>query len=347
MGARVMADQPRRWYLLLLVAWLAVVAGSLAVGTTGVSLSDYVRQARGADHPLQAVLGDLTDLLLPRLLLGSLAGAALAVAGAMFQSLFRNPLASPYTLGVSSGASLGAAVAMTVTGGGLWYGFSLISVSAFAGALLCVALVYLVARAARSQASATLLLAGLTMGFICAALIVLVMFLSDVRDSDRVLRWMMGSLAVVGMAPVYEVLAVAALAGGLAAYLHRDLDLLMMGETVAASRGVSVARTRGWVYLAASLLTAGVVAHCGPIGFVGLLVPHIGRALVGPRHDRLLVACALGGAVFLPLCDLLARNAMWWISLEPRQVPVGVLTALVGGLFFIYLLLSSGPRTSL
>jgi len=110
---------------------------------------------------------------------------------------------------------------------------------------------------------------------------------------------------------------------------------------------VSVARIRGLVYLAASLLTAGVVAHCGPIGFVGLLVPHIGRALVGPRHDRLLAACALGGAVFLPLCDLLARNAMWWISHEPRQVPVGVLTALVGGAFFLYLLLSSGPRTTL
>ena len=340
-----MGERPGRLYLALILLWLAVAAGSLVVGTSGVSLSAYWHQARTAVHPVRQLTGDLTDLMLPRLLIGSLAGASLAVAGAMFQSLFRNPLASPYTLGVSSGASLGAAMAITLAGGGLWYGFSIVSIAAFCGALVCVAVVYLVARATRAQSSATLLLAGLTVGFICSALIVLVMFLADVRDSDQVLRWMMGSLAIVGMAPVYEVLALAAVAGGLAAYLHRDLDLLMMGETVAASRGVSVRRARRLVYVAASLLTAAVVAHCGPIGFVGLLVPHIGRALVGARHGRLLVVCALSGAVFLPFCDLLARNAMWWLRAEPRQVPVGVLTSLVGGLFFLYLLLVSGKRT--
>jgi len=340
-----MGDRPGRLYAVLIGLWIVVAAGSLAVGTSGVSIAIYWHQAGTADHPVRQLVSDLSDLMLPRLLVGSLAGASLAVAGAMFQSLFRNPLASPYTLGVSSGASLGAAIAITVAGGGLLYGFSTVSTAAFIGALLCVAVVYLVARAAHGQSSATLLLAGLTVGFICSALIVLVMFLADVRDSDQVLRWMMGSLAIVGMAPVYEILALAAVAGGLAAYLHRDLDLLMMGETVAAARGVSVHRARRLVYVAASLLTAGVVAHCGPIGFVGLLIPHIGRALVGPRHDRLLVACALGGAVFLPFCDLLARNAMWWLRAEPRQVPVGVLTALVGGVFFLYLLLTSGKRT--
>jgi iron complex transport system permease protein len=117
------------------------------------------------------------------------------------------------------------------------------------------------------------------------------------------------------------------------------LDLLMMGEVVAAGRGVSVGRSRLVIYFAASLLTAGVVAHCGPIGFVGLMIPHLARHMVGPQHRYLLPACVLTGAAFLPLCDLLARNAMWWMTGDSRQVPVGVLTNLIGGAFFLYLLL--------
>ena len=327
-------------YAILAIGWLAVAVGSLVVGTTGVGLGDYWHQASAAEHPVWELWTQLSTLPLPRLALGTLAGAALAVAGAMFQSLFRNPLASPYTLGVSSGASLGAAVAITVLGGGLWYGVSVVSGAAFLGAITCVSVVYLIAHLARGHATATLLLAGLTLGFISSALIVLVMFLAEVRDSDQILRWMMGSLEIVGMAPVYEALALSAVAAGLAAYLHRDLDLLMMGEVLAASRGVSVLRSRRLVYVGASLLTAGVVAHCGPIGFVGLLVPHVCRALAGPTHRRLLPAAALAGAMFLPLCDLIARNAMWWLQGESRQIPVGVLTSLVGGGFFLYLLLT-------
>jgi iron complex transport system permease protein len=210
--------------------------------------------------------------------------------------------------------------------------------------MVCVSVVYLIAHLARGHATATLLLAGLTLAFISSALIVLVMFLAEVRDSDQILRWMMGSLEIVGMAPVYEALALAAIAGGLAVYLHRDLDLLMMGEVVAASRGVSVRMSRRLVYVGASLLTAGVVAHCGPIGFVGLLVPHVCRALAGPTHRHLLLACALAGGLFLPLCDMVARNAMWWLHGESRQIPVGVLTSLVGGGFFLALLLTRRDR---
>jgi len=331
-------------YGVLALGWVAVAVCSLVVGTTGVGLGDYWHQASRAEHPFGELWNQLSALSLPRLAIGTLAGAALAVAGAMFQSLFRNPLASPYTLGVSSGASLGAAVAITFLGGGLWYGVSVVSGAAFLGALVCVSVVYLISRLARGHATATLLLAGLTLGFISSALIVLVMFLAEVRDSDQILRWMMGSLEIVGMAPVYEALALAAIAAGLAVYLHRDLDLLMMGEVVAASRGVSVRRSRRLVYAGASLLTAGVVAHCGPIGFVGLLVPHVCRALAGPTHRRLLPAAALAGALFLPLCDLIARNAMWWLDGESRQIPVGVLTSIVGGGFFLYLLLTRRER---
>jgi len=340
-----MPDRSRRLYLLLTFAWLAVAAASLLIGTTGTSLAAYWRQASGTTHPVVETVRALSALALPRLMMGMLAGASLAVAGAMFQSLFRNPLASPYTLGVSSGASLGAALAIMAVGGGLWHGVPVVSAMAFLGALLCVGIVYSIARLRPGQTTGTLLLAGLTLGFITSALIVLVMFLAKIRDSDQILRWMMGSLEIVGMSPVYESVALAALAGGVATYLHRDLDLLMMGEIVAASRGVAVRRSRRLIYFSAALLTAGVVAHVGPIGFVCLLVPHICRALAGPTHRRLMPACALAGAAFLPLCDLLARNAMWWLAGETRQIPVGVLTSLIGGGFFLYLLLARRDRS--
>lgn len=333
----------RRVYILLAVVWLAVAGLSLGVGTTGIGWADYWQDAfrRAPDATVSAFAGNLAALPLPRLLIGTLAGAALAMAGAMFQALFRNPLASPYTLGISSGASLGAAIVIVLTGSAVWHGLPLVSLAAFVGALVCVLIVYGVAHLRRGATVATLLLTGITVGFICSALIVFVMYIAREQDLARLLRWMMGSLEIVGMNPVYEALAMVALAGAVAVWLHRDLDLLMMGEVVAASRGVPVRRSRATAYFAASLLTAGIVAHCGPIGFVGLVMPHLMRSLVGPAHRRLLPACALAGASFLPLCDLLARNAMWWLraGTESRQVPVGVLTNLLGGAFFLYILL--------
>lgn len=312
----------RTVYAALAIAVLAAVAASVAAGTTGVPFVDTWR-----------------PLALPRLMMGVLAGASLSMAGAMFQSLFRNPLASPYTLGVSSGASLGAVIVMMVVGGGLWHGVPMVSLAAFVGAIVCMSIVYMVATLRQGHGIGTLLLAGITIGFICSALIVVVLMLADRHDLELAIRWMMGSLQVIGYDPVYETLAMAALGAGVAIYLHRDLDLLMMGETVAASRGVSVRRARLLVYVVASLLTAAVVAHCGPIGFVGLMIPHVGRYLVGPTHRHLLPACALAGAAFLPLCDLVARNALWWLRDSAQQVPVGALTNLIGGGFFLYLLL--------
>ncbi len=335
-----MTHRHRNVYVILPAAWVVVAVLSLALGTTGVSVSDYWRQASASQGPFKEFMKLLAELPLPRLAIGTLAGASLAMAGAMFQSMFRNPLASPYTLGVSSGASLGAAIVIMSVGGGLWYGLPMVGVAAFAGALICVTIVYLVASLRQDQSIGTLLLAGITIGFICSALIVSALFLAERHDMSAILQWMMGSLQVVGFEPVYESLAMAALASGVAIYLHRDLDLLMMGEIVAASRGVSVRRSRFLIYFAASLLTAAIVAHCGPIGFVGLMVPHIARFLVGPTHRHLLPASALVGAVFLPFCDLLARNAMWWLQGGSRQLPVGVLTNLVGGCFFLYLLLT-------
>jgi len=309
-------------YVVLTVACVAVMVISLAVSTSGVS-SRLVWK----------------DFLLPRLLMGMLAGASLSMAGAMFQALFRNPLASPYTLGVSAGASFAAAITIILFGGGLVCMFSAVSIAAFLGALGSVTIVYLVAHLKQHRSIGTLLLAGITIGFICNALIVLVLCLAEQHNLGAALRWMMGSLQVLKFDPVLEALPFLAPAVGVALYLHRDLDLMMMGEQVAAARGVPVRISRRMIYFSASLMTAAVVAQCGPIGFVGLIVPHSMRFFVGPTHRRLLPACALAGAAFLPLCDLLARNAMWWLRGESRQLPVGVLTNLIGGVFFLVLLL--------
>lgn len=323
--------KPAGMYVILIAILVLVSLLSLAAGATGETLIGHWDDDR--------MVNIYQVLVVPRLIMGMLAGAALAMAGAMFQALFRNPLASPYTLGVSSGASFGATAVIILLGGGLWHGIPIVNLAAFAGALTAVLIVYGVAHLRQGQSIGILLLAGVTIGFICSAGIVLLMFFARRHDLADAVQWMMGSLQIVGFDPVWETLAMVALAAGVGIYLHRDLDLLMMGEQVAAGRGVPVVRSRRMAYFAASLLTAGVVAHCGPIGFVGLIVPHVVRFFFGPAHRHMIPGCILTGAAFLPLCDLVARNALWWLRAEPRQLPVGVLTNLLGGAFFLYLLL--------
>ncbi|MBN1490792.1 MAG: iron ABC transporter permease [Phycisphaerae bacterium] len=277
-------------------------------------------------------------LRVPRVCMGVLAGAGLALAGVMFQAIFRNPLASPFTLGVSSGASLAAAYCLLNGISGLWFGVSKLSLAAFAGAIVCVLIVYGITRLKQGFSTGTLLLAGVTIGFVCSALIVLAMYRADRHDIQAIIKWLMGSCEVVSFAPALDAFVFVLIGTAIAIHAHRDLDLLMMGELVAASRGVDVRRARRRIYFAASLITAGVVAQCGPIGFVGLVIPHIMRLLVGPTHRTLLPASLLGGAVFLPICDAMARTGVL-LSGSSRQLPVGVLTNLIGGGFFLYLLL--------
>jgi len=306
-----------------------VILGLLLVGT--LALTPRIGWP-GAD-----VERVLWTLRVPRVFMGVLAGVGLAVAGAMFQSLFRNPLADPFTLGVSSGASLAAAFCMLHGVSGLIFGVSKLSVAAFAGALVCVLVVYGIARLKQGFSTGTLLLAGVTIGFVSSALIVLAMYRADQHDIQAIIKWLMGSCELAGVGPALDAFVFVLVGTAVAVYSHRDLDLLMMGEVMAAARGVAVRRVRRRIYFAASLVTAGVVAQCGPIGFVGLLIPHIMRLLVGPTHRLLLPACMLGGAIFLPLCDAVARTG--FLVGSARQLPVGVLTNLIGGAFFLYLLL--------
>ncbi len=275
----------------------------------------------------------------PRVCISFLGGAALAMGGMAFQAIFRNPLATPFTLGTAGGASLGAALYVRLGFAFTLLGVSGISLFAFLGALLSILLVYSLTGLRGSFSAATVLLAGVAVSFFFSSLIVFIQYLSDFTHSFRIVRWLMGSLQVRGFESVLDVLPF--IVGGCAVvvYLTHELNLLAAGEEIAAGRGVEVRRTKLAIFFAVSLMVGGVVSVCGPIGFVGMMSPHICRLLVGPNHRRLAPATLLFGGAFLTLCDTLARTII-----APAEIPVGVVTALIGGPFFLWLLLGQGSE---
>jgi len=272
-------------------------------------------------------------LRVPRVALAFVAGVALALGGMIFQALFRNDLATPFTLGVSSGAALGATLYLRL---GLVFTlgwFDGLTLAAFGGALLAVGLVQAMARARPDASGGTLLLAGVAVNFTLSSMLLFVHYTSDAAQSFNILRWLMGRLDVVGPESVYLLLPFVIVGGGLGLLLHRDLNLMAVGEEFAVSRGVDARRTRTMLFFATSLMVGGVVAVCGPIGFVGMMAPHICRLLVGADHRWLGPATLMFGGSFLALSDLLARSVV-----SPAEIPVGVVTALLGGPFFLWLL---------
>jgi ABC-type Fe3+-siderophore transport system permease subunit len=278
---------------------------------------------------------------LPRALAATVAGAGLAAAGVTFQAVLRNPLAEPFTLGISSGAALGAVVAIRV-GLEASLGPSAVPLLAFAGSLASVALVWRLARVGASRPPATLLLAGITLAFVCSAATMLVQYTASFAESYRIVRWMMGGLDWISARDLLRSAVVTAV--GLAALLYfaRDFNALAAGAEAAASVGVRVELVIGVAYISASLVVGAVIAFAGPIGFVGIIVPHALRALLGPDHRLLLPASMLGGAAFVLVADTVARTVI-----APEQLPVGVVTALVGGPFFLGLLVTEKGRARL
>jgi len=278
----------------------------------------------------------LWTIRIPRVGLAFLAGAALALSGMTFQAIFRNPLATPFTLGVASGASLGA---VTYIQFGLSFSLGWISggsLFAFAGALLTILLVYALSRTRQGFSTATLLLSGVAISFFFSSLILFVQYLSDPGRTFRMFRWMMGGLeGVWGFPDLYTLSPLVALGAVLVVLQRHELNLLATGEDLAAARGVEVQRTKGLLFLAASLMVGAVVAVCGPIGFVGLMAPHICRLLIGPDHRLLTPATVLFGGAFLAVCDTVARTVI-----APTELPVGIITAMLGGPFFLWLLLT-------
>jgi iron complex transport system permease protein len=279
-----------------------------------------------------------------RSLLALQVGITLALCGATFQVLFRNPLATPYTLGIASGGSLGALIAIRLGWGMTVLGLSSLSLSAFVGGVLVVGIVFLLAQGARRLTSNELLLAGVTMGLFCSAMMMLVTAVSNERATFTMVRWMMGSLdpitTIQGMALLPLVLPAWIVLVGSA----RALNQYRLGDELAAARGVNVAWLQGVCVLVCTLATAGVVARCGPIGFVGLVVPHMVALLMGSDCRVLLPASAMAGGGFLILCDWASQLAMRWAGwasgrqLGSATLPIGVVTAVAGVPVFLTLL---------
>lgn len=271
---------------------------------------------------------------LPRILFGVLAGGALAVAGVVFQAILRNALATPFTLGVSSGSSFGAVVAIWLGFDIVLFGVPLVSVAAFGGALLAISLVFTIARSRRALPTFTLLLAGVTLNFVFAALILFIHYAAaDFTESFLMIRWMMGGLTNVSGDLILKTAPFVLAAFTILLWSAADLNALAAGEDWARTRGVRVGRLKTTCFVAGSLLTGVITAVAGPIGFVGLIVPHSLRFIVGPDHRILLPSAFFGGAGFLVLCDTASRTLF-----APSEMPVGILTALLGGPFFIVLL---------
>ena len=271
---------------------------------------------------------------LPRVLAAALVGSGLALAGVVFQALLRNPLASPDTLGVSAGAALGAVLAITFNADFSLLGVSAIPLATLAGSLGALAIVYGLSAARRRGASSmVLLLAGVTLTTLLGALTTFVRYLADFTQTLQTVRWLMGSLDVGSYGPIGAALVPLTLACAGFATLPRVLDLLSVGAESAAARGVNVPRAEKIALASASLATGAAVSLAGPLSFVGIIVPHLVRLLVGADHRLVLPAAALFGSAFLIACDLVARTAF-----APAELPVGIVTAIIGGPVFLWLL---------
>ena len=274
---------------------------------------------------------------LPRAIAGALVGSALATSGVVFQALLSNPLATPFTLGVSAGASLGAMLVITFGMPFSLRGLPVVPVASLAGSLGAAAIVYALATfRQRGLSTNVLLLAGVTLNSLFSAIIMFVQYLADVSQTFQTVRWLMGNLDVSSYHPILAALPLTFAAFTMFAWLPRSLNLLTMGPESAASRGVDVLRTQRLAFLSASLATGAAVSLAGPIGFIGIVIPHLVRLLVGSDHRIVLPASACFGAAFLVVCDVAARTAV-----PPLELPVGVITAILGGPFFLWLLIRS------
>lgn len=334
------------------VATIAVLAVlvlvfSAATGPVAVSPLDAAKIVIGHLIPGMPWMtdGTLTPLQdqavwqfrVPRSLLAALSGAGLALAGAMMQAVVRNPLAEPYILGVSSGASVGA-VLVIVSGGATFLGLTM-SGAAFVGAMVACILVAMLARIRGELSPTRMILAGVALGALLSAVTSYLTLTTDAQNVVSVMFFLLGSVSAADMSSLV-IPAVALAIACIAVFgLSRSMNALLAGDESAMAVGVRTTRLRGLLLVLASLLTGAIVAVSGGIGFVGLVVPHMARLLVGSDHRRMLPITVLGGALFLMVADLLARTVAM-----PTEIPLGILTAFVGAPFFLWLMRSGGER---
>ncbi|HWP95289.1 MAG TPA: iron chelate uptake ABC transporter family permease subunit [Syntrophomonadaceae bacterium] len=324
---------------------LAGILGTLMVISTalgavwispGEILSLLARHLRGAQDALpgnlQAYDIIIFTIRLPRVLLGALVGAGLALSGAVFQGLFRNPMADPFVIGISSGAALGAVLAIMAFNTLRWSATLGIPGCAFAFAVFTIILVYRLAQTGGKVPVMTLLLAGIAVNSFLSALVSLCMFYSG-SQMHQVVFWLMGGFSNRGWDHLMMFIPYATVGALIVLLYTRELNAMLMGEESAQHLGIEVEKVKFRLLVAAALLTGACVSVSGLIGFVGLITPHIVRLLCGPNHRVMLPLAAMAGAIFMVAADVVAR-----VIIAPQELPVGIVTALVGGPFFIYLL---------
>lgn len=317
----------------ILIAILSVMAGSTVIPPK-ILAGLFTAWVRGQEIPSEwqqfAII--LYKLRLPRVALVALTGAALGGSGTAYQGLFRNPLADPYLIGISSGAGLGAVLAMSIRWPYTTLGLLSIPLAAFAGAILTVVLVYTLARVGKTVPTTNLILAGVAVSAFTSAITSFLMLLS--RDElHRAISWLLGGSTASGWRPVLITLPYTLLGLGALLTMGHKLNVLQFGDEQAQQLGLPVERLRRWILGAASLTTAAAVAFSGIIGFVGLIVPHLVRLVWGSDYRRIMPLSILNGATMLLIADLIARTIM-----APREIPTGIITALVGAPFFLWIL---------
>ncbi|MFC4994612.1 FecCD family ABC transporter permease [Rubritalea tangerina] len=314
--------KPRVWWMVLLAMLSVFIAPSMGEAFL------WLPERSSTEHLVY------WEVRVPRVMMAFLCGAALALGGLVFQAMFRNPLATPYTLGVASGSTFSVALWINFGVNFSLLGVSGLSLAALLGALLSVMLVYHLAKWAGGLATVSLLLGGVILSFFFSSLTMLTQYFADAGSMFKMMRWTMGSL---GQADYDGVLTVApfVLVGVIFIAQYRsELDVISVGDELALSRGVEVKRVRRVLFFAVSLMMAGVVSVCGPIGFIGIMVPHFCRMLFGVVHRELVWLVILFGGVFLVWCDTLARGVT-----VGSDLPVGIITALIGAPFFLIVLL--------
>jgi len=314
--------------ILLILLILPALIIPLFLGEHSVSPLDIWNGTSGMENYI------IWNLRLPRMVFAFAVGGGLALVGAVFQALLRNDLATPYTLGVSSGGALGAVLAIKLGLDIQFFGFSMITIFSMSGSLLTLAFISYISGSRNGFSGFTLILSGVTLSLTFSALTLFIHYLADFTETYRMVRWLMGSLDVSGWQ--YPVLILILLAIAFVWFFLRAdaFNILLAGDDLARSKGVEVRRLQLGSFIISSVLIGGIVSLAGPIGFVGLIIPHVLRLKIGPDHRKLLPASLLLGGLFLIWSDTFARLVIY-----PAELPVGIITSLFGGPFFIYLLI--------
>jgi iron complex transport system permease protein len=332
--------------LLTILALLLLVSAVISMGIGAAPVTPYQVLQVLHTHLLGHPVGGTNDLIiwslrLPRIALAVLVGGGLAVSGVIMQALFHNPLADPYIVGVSSGAAFGAVLAVALGMGLSILGMNAVPLCAFLGAVAVTALVYGLSRQRARMPVTTLLLTGIALGSMLQAVTAFLLLQQGHSELREVMGWLMGSLANSDWRHVGLLLPYVAIVLALSWCWQRELNVLAFGEDTAHQLGIPLERTKLLLLMLASLIAAGAVAMSGVIAFVGLIVPHVMRRLVGPNHRRLLPASFLGGGLLLLWADMLARSV-----LPGSEIPIGIITSVLGAPFFLYVLYRRSPGTS-